>query len=132
MLTKPLDDLPVSINSHGFLAEDSQRAADEAYPAYALMMNKIGRERGWSGFSRAQFEASRTLHGANFIGNPDEVVQKILYQHELFHHQRFLLQLSVGTMPHTKVMRAIELLGTEVAPVVRKELNARVAVEATA
>ena len=127
-----LDTLPVSINSHGFLADDSQRAADEAYPAYALMMNKIGRERGWSGFSRTQFEASRTLHGANFIGNPDEVIQKILYQHELFNHQRFLLQLSVGTMPHAKVMRVIELLGTAVAPVVRKELNARVAVEATA
>ena len=127
-----VDDLPVSINSHGFLADDSQRAADEAYPAYALMMNKIGRERGWSGFSRAQFEASRTLHGANFIGNSDEVVQKILYQHELFKHQRFLLQLSVGTMPHAKVMRAIELLGTAVAPVVRKELSARVAIKATA
>ena len=126
-----LDTLPVSINSHGFLAEDSQRAADEAYPAYALMMNKIGRERGWSGFGRAQFEASRTLHGANFIGNPDEVVKKILYQHGLFKHQRFLLQLSVGTMPHDKVMRAIELLGAKVAPVVRREINAQATVGTT-
>ena len=123
-------DPPISINSHGFLAEDSRRAVEEAYPAHAVMMNKIGRERGWSNLSRAQFEASRSLQGANFVGNPDEVIQKVLYQHELFNHQRFLLQLSVGTMPHDKVMRAIELLGTEVAPVVRKELSSRASTSA--
>lgn len=117
--------LPISINSHGFLAEDSQRAADDAYPAYAQMMNKIGRERGWSGMNRAQFDASRRLRGANFVGNPDEVIEKILYQHELFGHQRFLLQLSVGTLPHEKVMHAIELFGTKVAPVVREEIGRR-------
>lgn len=114
--------LAVSINSHGFIARDSQQAADESFPAFQQTMNKIGRERGWPPMSREQFEASRTLRGANFIGSPDEIIDKILFQHEIFGHQRLLLMLSVGTMPHDKVMHAIELLGTKVAPVVRKEI----------
>jgi probable LLM family oxidoreductase len=117
--------LPVGINSHGFIADDSKQASDEAYPAYAAVMSKIGRERGWSPMTRQQFEGSRTLRGANFIGTPDEVIEKILFQHDIFKHQRFLLQLSVGTLPHDKVMHAIELYGTKVAPVVRKEVEAR-------
>jgi len=71
---------------------------------------------------RQGFDALRTLRGALVVGNPEEVVEKILYQHQLFGHQRFMAQMSVGTMPHAQVMRSIELLGTEVAPVVRKEL----------
>ena len=117
--------LSVSINSHGFLAEDSQQAVDESFPSVAAVMNKIGRERGWPPMSKQQYEASRTLRGALAVGNPQEVAEKILFQHDIFGHQRFLLQLSVGTMPHDKVMRAIELLGTEVAPVVRKEVARR-------
>jgi alkanesulfonate monooxygenase SsuD/methylene tetrahydromethanopterin reductase-like flavin-dependent oxidoreductase (luciferase family) len=73
------------------------------------------------------FEAARSLRGANFVGTPDEVVEKILFQHEIFGHQRFLLQLSVGTMPHDRLMKAIELFGTQVAPAVRKELGRRAA-----
>jgi probable LLM family oxidoreductase len=119
--------LPVGINSHGFIADTSKQAADESYPAYAAVMSKIGRERGWSPMTRQQFESSRTLRGANFIGTPDEVTEKILFQHEIFKHQRFLLQLSVGTLPHDKVMHAIELYGLRVAPVVRKEIEARMA-----
>jgi alkanesulfonate monooxygenase SsuD/methylene tetrahydromethanopterin reductase-like flavin-dependent oxidoreductase (luciferase family) len=90
-------------------------------------MNKIGRERGWPPLTREQFEASRTLRGANFVGSPDEIIEKILFQHEIFNHQRLLLMLSVGTMAHDKVMRAIELLGTRVAPVVRAEIARRIA-----
>ncbi|HWT25801.1 MAG TPA: LLM class flavin-dependent oxidoreductase, partial [Solirubrobacteraceae bacterium] len=108
----------LSINSHGFVAEDSQRAADEAFPAFKATMDRIGRERGWPPMTRAQFEASRALRGANFVGSPQEVVEKILFQHELFGHQRFLVQFSVGTLPHRSIMRAIELYGTEVAPAV--------------
>ncbi len=89
------------------------------------MMNKIGRERGWSGITREQFEASRTLRGADFVGNPDEIVEKILFQHSIFGHQRMLLQLGVGTISHPKMLRAIELLGTRVAPVVRQEIQRR-------
>ncbi|HEY8469251.1 MAG TPA: hypothetical protein VIL18_06390, partial [Longimicrobiales bacterium] len=65
--------------------------------------------------------AERTLRGALFVGDPEQVIEKILFQYEVFRHQRFLLQLTVGPMPHDKVLRAIELLGTKVAPVVRKE-----------
>jgi alkanesulfonate monooxygenase SsuD/methylene tetrahydromethanopterin reductase-like flavin-dependent oxidoreductase (luciferase family) len=114
--------LPVSINSHAYVADTSERAADEFFPGYATMMNRIGRERGWAPMERQSFNALRTLRGALVVGNPEEVVEKILYQHELFGHQRFMAQMSVGTMPHAHVMRSIELLGTEVAPVVRKEL----------
>jgi alkanesulfonate monooxygenase SsuD/methylene tetrahydromethanopterin reductase-like flavin-dependent oxidoreductase (luciferase family) len=115
----------VSINSHGFIASSSQEAADDSYPSTALMMNRIGAERGWPPLGRRDFEAQRTIHGALFTGSPAEVAEKILLQHELFGHSRFLLQLSVGTLPHAKVLRAIELFGTEVAPVVRAELRRR-------
>jgi alkanesulfonate monooxygenase SsuD/methylene tetrahydromethanopterin reductase-like flavin-dependent oxidoreductase (luciferase family) len=74
---------------------------------------------------RQSFDALRTLRGALVVGNPEEVVEKILYQHDLFGHQRFMAQMSVGTMPHAQVMRSIELFGTEVAPAVRAELNRR-------
>ena len=89
--------------------------------------DRIGRERGWPPMGRDQFEASRTLRGANFVGSPEEVVEKILFQHEIFAHDRFLLQLTVGSLDHARTLRAIELYGTEVAPAVRKELARRVA-----
>lgn len=117
--------LSVSINSHGFIADDARQAIEEAFPPFELVMNKIGRERGWPPLSRQQFEASSALRGANFIGSPDEIIEKILFQYELFQHHRFLIQLSVGTMPHDKVMHAVELLGTKVAPVVRQEIARR-------
>jgi len=119
--------LPVSINSHGFIADSVRQAADDYYPTATVLMNKIGRERGWSPASRQQLEAGRTLRGADFVGSPNEIIEKILFQHELFDHQRLLLQLGVGTIAHAKVMRAIELLGTQVAPVVRQEIARRTA-----
>ena len=118
---------PLSINSHGYIADTSQRAADEAFGPFATMMNKIGQERGWPPMTRQDFEASRTLRGANFVGSPQEVVEKILFQHEIFGHDRVLLQLSVGTQPHDRMLRAIELYGTEVAPAVRKALESEAA-----
>jgi probable LLM family oxidoreductase len=117
--------LPVSINSHGFVAESGERAAADSFPSTALMMNRIGAERGWPPLGPRELETQRTLHGALFTGSPAEVAEKICFQHELFGHQRFLLQLSVGTLPHDKVLRAIELYGTEVAPLVRAELHRR-------
>lgn len=118
---------PVSINSHGFIADTREDAINISFPAVQTVMNKIGRERGWSPMRREQYEASAHIRGANFIGTPDDVIEKILFQHSVFKHERFLLQLSVGTMPHDKVMRAIELFGTKVAPVVRQEIANRVA-----
>jgi probable LLM family oxidoreductase len=120
------DPLPaLSINSHGFLAETAQEALDVSFPAVATTMNRIGRERGWAPMTRADYEAAAALRGANFVGTPEQVVEKILFQHEIFRHDRFLLQLSVGPLPHEKIMRAIELLGTEVAPIVREEVARR-------
>jgi probable LLM family oxidoreductase len=115
----------LSINSHGYIADTSQQALDESFPYAAAMMNTIGRERGWQPLTRGQYEAAATLRGANFVGGPQQVVEKILFQHEIFEHDRFLVQFDVGTMPHEKIMRSIELLGTEVAPAVRTELGRR-------
>lgn len=111
---------PLSINSHGFIAKDSQDAHDTAFPAFKKIMDKIGSERGWPPMSRAQFDASTELHGANVVGSPQQIIDKILYQHEIFGHQRFLVQFSVGSVPHDKMMKCIELFGNEVAPVIRK------------
>jgi len=118
--------LPVSINSHVFVADASQEASDVFYPPYAEVMTRIGRERGWPPLTRQQFEAGRTLRGALAVGSPQQVIDKMLFQHEIFGHQRFLAQVS-GVVPHARMMRHIELLGTEVAPVVRREVEARVA-----
>ena len=119
--------LPLSINSHGFVAETSQAARDIAAAPTIQAMNKIGRERGWSAMTREQFDASTALEGANLVGSPQEVAEKILWQHDIFGHDRFLIQFSVGTVPHDKLMRSIELFGTEVAPIVRAELARRAA-----
>ncbi len=115
--------LPVSINAHGFIADDGRAARDAAFGPFAETMGRIGRERGWPPPTRARFEAECGPDGALFIGSPDEVVDKIVYQHELFGHRRFLVQLTVGPMPHAEVLRAVELLGTEVAPAVRRALG---------
>jgi len=120
--------LPVSINSHGFIADTREEALDLSFPAAKVVMDKIGRERGWAPMRREQYEASADLRGANFIGSPDDIIEKILFQHKIFGHQRLLLQLSVGSMPHDKMLHAIELLGTKVAPVVREEITKRSAV----
>lgn len=112
----------VSLNLHGFVADTSQEARRLAFPAFKAQMDKIGRERGWPPLSWAAFEAGCTLRGAYVVGSPAEVVDKLLYQRELFGHERVLLQLTVGSLPHAAVRRAIELLGTEVAPAVRRAL----------
>lgn len=117
--------LPISINSHGFIAKDAQTAADLAYGPFLETMGRIGRERGWPPPSRRQFDMERDLRGAICVGGPQEVIDKILYQYDLFGNQRYLIQLTVGPMPHAEVMRAIELLGAEVAPVVRREVALR-------
>ena len=123
--------LPFSINAHGFLAHDSQQASDDAWPAAQLLMNRIGKERGFAPVTREAYEAGHELHGHTFTGSPAQVIDKILYQHEIFDHDRFLLQFIVGSLEHAKVMRAIELFGTKVAPVVRAEIAKRSGQSAT-
>jgi probable LLM family oxidoreductase len=122
----------VSINSHGLIAGSRAEAIEESFPGVQVMMNRIGRERGWPPMRREQYEASADLRGSNFLGSPDEIIEKVLFQHGLFRHQRFTIQLSVGATNHDKVMRAIELLGTKIAPAVREEVARRAVVGAGA
>jgi probable LLM family oxidoreductase len=121
---------PLSINSHAYVADTAEQAAEDFFPSYAAMMNAIGAERGWSPIQRPDFDALRSPRGALVVGSPQEVVEKILFQHEIFGHERFLAQISVGTLAHANVLRAIELLGTAVAPAVREEVARRTAVSA--
>jgi len=115
----------LAINAHGFVGDDARRAADTFFPPYAETMSRIGRERGWSGVTRAQFDAGLGPRGHLLVGEPEQVAEKILRQHEVFGNDRYLLQFSVGTVPHRDMLRAIELLGTEVAPLVRREVASR-------
>jgi probable LLM family oxidoreductase len=115
--------LPVGLNTHGYVADTSQRAADEFFPSYAAQMSHIGRERGWPPTTRAQFDAGLPLRAHLMVGSPEQVIEKILFQHKALGHARYLMQMSVGTMPHAQIMRSIELLGTKVAPAVRNALK---------
>jgi probable LLM family oxidoreductase len=116
--------LPVAITQHGFVARTTQAAADIYYPADAEVMNRIGRERGFAQTSRFDFDHKILPDGPYIVGSPDQVVDKILSQHRIFGHQRTMFQLAIGSVGHADLMRAIELLGTEVAPAVRAELGA--------
>lgn len=116
-------EMPVGIGSHGFISDSSSQAADEFYPPFADVMSRIGRERGWPPMNREQYDMMCTPKGALFVGSPQQIIDKILYQHELFGLSRFLLQMSVGTMPHKKLMHSIELYGTVVAPAIREALR---------
>lgn len=115
--------LKTSINVHGFVAATSQEAADTFYAPQAEVMNRIGRERGWPPTNRAQFDRARGQRGALFVGSPAEVTDKILAAHETFRFDRFMIQMAIGVLDHAKLMRAIETLGTKVAPDVRKALG---------
>jgi probable LLM family oxidoreductase len=115
--------LALGINGHGFLADTAEAASAAFYEPYAETMSRIGRERGWPGLTRAQFEAGRAPNGHLTVGTPEQAIAKILAQHKLFGHQRTLMQMRVGQMPHAAVMRSIELFGTVVAPAVRQALG---------
>ena len=115
----------LSINSHGFVGESSEQAAEDYFVPLKTMMDRIGAERGWRPLERQDYDAGRTLRGATVVGSPEEVAAKILYQHELFHHDRFLIQFTVGSLPHEQTLKAIELFGTKVAPLVRDEVSRR-------
>ena len=114
--------LPIGINTHGFVAETAAEAAERFFPSYAAMMTRLGRERGWPPMTRAHFDQLCTKRGAVMLGGPDAVADKILAQHRIFGHDRYLMQISVGAMPHEDVLRSIELFGTKVAPRVRAAL----------
>jgi probable LLM family oxidoreductase len=115
--------LKLAINSQFYVAEDSDQAAEEFFPSYEKLMNRVGQDRGWPPLTWEHFEHMRMPEGPLFVGSVQEVIDKILYQHKLFGHNRFLGQLVKGYIEHDKVLRAIELFGTKVAPVVKKALN---------
>ncbi len=119
--------LQLSINSHGFIADTTAQAAETVFHPYMLQMGKIGRERGWPPPTKHQFDAERSPKGAVLIGDPQAVIDKILWEHELFGMTRFTLQMSIGSLPHREMLRAIELYGTVVAPAVRKAVGSGVA-----
>ena len=117
--------LPLAINTHAFVAE-TQAQADSAFAAsYLAMMNRIGRERGWPPSGRHEYEALRSPRGALAVGSPEQVAEKILFEHELFGMSRYVGQMSVGAVSHADVLRSMELFGTEVAPIVRAEVARR-------
>ena len=117
------DRLKVGVHSLGYVAATTQEAADEFFPGYARAVTDIGKERGWPAVTRAGFDAQRGPQGALLIGDADEVVEKIIRHSEaLGGVSRFTFQMNAASLPHAKLMRAIEVLGTRVAPVLRMEL----------
>ncbi len=119
----PPDRLKVGVHSLGYVAATTQQAADEFFPGYARAVTDIGKERGWPPVTRAAFDAQRGPYGALLIGDPDEVAEKIVRHSEaLGGVSRFTFQMNASSLPHAKLMQAIELLGTRVAPAVRKAL----------
>lgn len=114
--------LQVGINSFTWIADTTQQAIKEFYPGYAEVMTRLGRERGWAPMSYDHFEMMRSKQGSLLVGSPQEVIEKILYEHELFGHTRYMAQMGVGSVDHKQAMHAIELYGNVVAPAVRKAL----------
>lgn len=114
------DEVPLSVHAHGYIADSNEQAAEEYYASYAAAMTRIGRERGWGPMTRPQFEMMRSADGSLVLGDVETVAAKILRWKETLGVTRFELHPSVGTLPHDKVLRAIELLGTKVAPIVNE------------
>lgn len=115
----------VAINTHAFVGETSE-GADSAFAApYLGMMNRIGRERGWPPSGLQEYQGLRSTRGAVAAGSPEQVAEKLLWEHELFGHQRYIAQMSVGAVAHADVLRSMERFGTEVAPIVREEVARR-------
>jgi len=117
--------LMVGLHAIGFLGDTTQQAADDFYPGYAHTFTEIGKERGWPPTTRAQFDAVRGPTGALIIGDPEKVAEKILYVNEaLGGLTRITFQMGVSALPHQKMLRSIELLGTRVVPIIKKEFAA--------
>jgi probable LLM family oxidoreductase len=121
------DQLKVGIHALGYIGESAARAADDFFPGYAKSFSDIGRERGWPPVTRAQFNALLSPTGALLVGDPETVVEKILRMNEaLGGISRLTFQMSVAALPHVKLLRAIELLGTRVAPLVHQAIEQEV------
>ncbi|MCP3765008.1 LLM class flavin-dependent oxidoreductase [Domibacillus sp. A3M-37] len=119
-----MEDLKVGVTGHGYFSKTTQQAQNEFYPYYSNYWSYVNRQRGM-GFrmSKADFEQMTSPDTALFVGSPQQIVEKILRQHELFGHQRFMAQIDIGGLPFKNVAEGIELLATEIAPIVRKETS---------
>lgn len=117
-----LASLKTGVTSYVHIEKTSQEAIEEFYPYHMHYFEELGRKRGRNmRLSRSEYERAAGLQGAYFVGSPQQIIEKILYQHELFGHSRFQAQIDVGGLPFSKVAQTIEMLATEVAPVVRRE-----------
>jgi probable LLM family oxidoreductase len=114
--------LNIGVTGHGYFAKTTQQAKEEFYPYYSNYWSYVNRQRGM-GFrmSKEDFEQMTAPSTALFVGSPQQIIEKILHQHELFGHQRFIAQIDIGGLPFKKVAEGIELLATQIAPAVRKE-----------
>jgi probable LLM family oxidoreductase len=114
------DRLRVGVHMPGYVARTTQEAADDFFPGFARAVTDVGKERGWPAMTRAAFDAQRGPHGALLIGSADEVAEKILRHNEtLGGISRLTFQMNAASLPHSKLMRATELIGAHVAPAVR-------------
>ena len=118
-----LSKLTVATHSHGFIAETTESAANIFFPSTQQVMNVLGRERGWGRYDRSSFDAARSFEGALYVGDAKTVAEKIIHLRKNVGVTRFMLHCPLGSMPHEDVMKAIELLGKEVAPIVREEVD---------
>ena len=114
--------MQIGIHSHSFLSNETQDISDY-YSNYAAQMNRVGASRGWPPYAKSQYEGGRSREGALFIGNSNEVIDKVLYMHELFGITRFIGHMDVGDPSHKNMMKSIELFGKEVAPAIRKAID---------
>lgn len=118
------ESLPIAVNGHTYIAKESQQAKDEFYPYYANYWSYVNKQRGMgTKIARSDFEQMASPETALFVGSPQQIVEKILRQHEAFGHQRFIAQMDIGGQSFSEIAKGIELLATEVAPIVRRETS---------
>lgn len=115
--------LQVASHSHGFIADTNEEAVEKFFPPLQYAMTKLGKERGWAPYTKETFDQMRSLEGALYVGDVQTVAEKIIFLRKNVGVTRFMLHVPVGSMPHAEVMRAIELFGKEVAPIVRAEVE---------
>ena len=120
----PASTLKVSVATHMHIKENSQDALNTFYPHYAdYFLTHTPSQYRAQEIARAEYEARAAPEGAIFVGSPQQIIDKILYEHELFGHQRFLAQIDIGGLPYAEVARVIELFATKVAPVIREAVG---------
>jgi alkanesulfonate monooxygenase SsuD/methylene tetrahydromethanopterin reductase-like flavin-dependent oxidoreductase (luciferase family) len=117
------DRLRVGVHALGYVAPTTQQAVDDFFPGYARAIASVARERGWPAVTRADFDAQRSPEGALLVGNAEEVVEKIVrYREALGGISRLSFQMNAASLPHAKLMQAIEAIGTRVLPALRERL----------